>query len=201
MSGTQESQTCECAPDAIAHIGTKKRCSKCNKVKPVTEFWKRPERKGGLRSQCKACSKQYITDNWEQQSERLRSWRERNPEKVKLSLKKTGEKRRQNIITRLSMTVSHGMWRALHSEKHGISWLVFVDWDAEDLKRHLEGLFQPGMTWENYGEWHVDHIRPIASFEIRSHEDEGFKKCWALDNLQPLWAVENHKKGARWGTK
>jgi hypothetical protein len=51
------------------------------------------------------------------------------------------------------------------------------------------------MTWENYGEWHVDHIKPISSFTFETCEDEEFKICWSLDNLQPMWGIENIKKG------
>jgi len=53
------------------------------------------------------------------------------------------------------------------------------------------------MTRENHGEWHVDHIIPISYFEITSHECDGFKECWKLENLQPLWAQDNLKKGDR----
>jgi hypothetical protein len=51
------------------------------------------------------------------------------------------------------------------------------------------------MTWENYGKWHIDHKRPIASFNFTSYEDPEFKECWALNNLQPMWAKENMSKG------
>ncbi len=65
----------------------------------------------------------------------------------------------------------------------------------QDLIAHLESLFQPSMTWENYGKWHIDHKRPIASFNFTSYEDPEFKECWALNNLQPMWAKENMSKG------
>ena len=47
------------------------------------------------------------------------------------------------------------------------------------------------MSWNNYGKWHVDHIIPISSFKFESIHDVEFKKCWSLDNLQPLWGSEN----------
>ena len=53
------------------------------------------------------------------------------------------------------------------------------------------------MCWENYGEWHVDHIRPLASFHIESKEDPEFKVAWGLPNLRPLWAEENLKKSSK----
>jgi hypothetical protein len=70
-----------------------------------------------------------------------------------------------------------------------------VGYSAEQLKEHLEKQFNDGMSWENYGEWHIDHIKPISSFEFDSSDDEQFKVCWSLDNLQPMWGIENIKKG------
>jgi hypothetical protein len=53
------------------------------------------------------------------------------------------------------------------------------------------------MNWELYmqGKIHIDHKRPIASFNFNSYKDKEFKECWALNNLQPLWAEENLSKG------
>ena len=61
---------------------------------------------------------------------------------------------------------------------------------------HLEAQFKPGMTWDNYGlkGWHVDHIRPCASFDLRDPEQQ--RRCFHYTNLQPLWAEENLKKGS-----
>jgi len=67
-----------------------------------------------------------------------------------------------------------------------------------ELKIHLESLFTDGMSWDNIGEWHIDHIRPVSSFDFDSTDHPDFKKCWALDNLQPLWAKDNLSKGAKW---
>ena len=50
------------------------------------------------------------------------------------------------------------------------------------------------MSWDNYGEWHVDHIKPISSFNIQEIGDNEFIECWSLNNLQPLWGDENIRK-------
>jgi hypothetical protein len=63
---------------------------------------------------------------------------------------------------------------------------------------HLEKQFTKGMTWDNYGEWHVDHIRPMSSFNFTSVDDPEFKECWALCNLQPLWELDNLSKGSEY---
>ena len=56
-----------------------------------------------------------------------------------------------------------------------------------DLVNHLESLFIFGMTWKNYGEWHIDHIKPVSWHDIKSEED--IKECWSLKNLKPRWAT------------
>jgi hypothetical protein len=63
-----------------------------------------------------------------------------------------------------------------------------------ELKNHLESLFKEGMTWENYGEWHVDHIKPICKFD----KTELSSTVNALENLQPLWAKDNLIKGDKY---
>jgi hypothetical protein len=72
----------------------------------------------------------------------------------------------------------------------------YLPYTLEDLIEHLQSQFQEGMTWDNYGEWHVDHIKPMVSFNISSPEDKEFKECWSLNNLQPLWGEENLSKGS-----
>lgn len=62
-----------------------------------------------------------------------------------------------------------------------------------ELIKHLEASFKPGMTWDNYGQWHVDHIRPLAGFDLTDAEQQ--KTAVHYTNLQPLWAAENLSKG------
>lgn len=69
-----------------------------------------------------------------------------------------------------------------------------LDFTMDELRIHLENQFDEWMNWDNHGLWHIDHIRPVASFEFTSMEDEDFKKCWALENLQPLKDTENMRK-------
>lgn len=69
-----------------------------------------------------------------------------------------------------------------------------LGYTAKDLKEHLEKYFSEGMTWEkfNRGEIHIDHIIPKSHFNLKNKDD--IKICWALWNLQPLWAEDNIKK-------
>ena len=67
---------------------------------------------------------------------------------------------------------------------------------VQHVRDHLESQFTEGMTWETQGEWHVDHIRPCASFNLEDPEEQ--KKCFHWTNLQPLWAADNIRKGDKW---
>ena len=73
-----------------------------------------------------------------------------------------------------------------------------LGYTGEELKEHLESQFTEGMSWDNMSLWHIDHIRPVASFNYTTTECEDFKKCWALNNLQPLWAEDNWSKSDKW---
>lgn len=68
---------------------------------------------------------------------------------------------------------------------------------VQQLMIHLEAQFKAGMSWANWGRgqghWHVDHIRPISSFDLA--EESGLQACWHYSNLQPLWSEENLRKG------
>ena len=90
------------------------------------------------------------------------------------------------------------MWYSLKGNKNNKHWEDLVDYNLKDLKIHLEKLFKSSMTWDNYGVWHIDHVRPISSFNIVNYDCKDFKECWSLNTLQPLWAEENVKKGNRY---
>jgi hypothetical protein len=82
--------------------------------------------------------------------------------------------------------------------KSGESINKILPYSVDDLKNHLESKFESGMTWDNYGKWEIDHITPDSWFKYNSTEDRGFKDSWSLNNLQPLWKVDNASKGNRY---
>lgn len=69
-----------------------------------------------------------------------------------------------------------------------------LGYSADDLKLHMESLFKEGMSWDNYGEWHIDHIKPVSLFD----PETDISIVNSLDNLQPLWAYENLSKGNKY---
>ena len=94
----------------------------------------------------------------------------------------------QSTRTRLRELVKN---RSLHSSE-------LTGCTGRELVAHLEAQFLPGMAWENYGidGWHIDHIRPCASFDLTDPEQQ--KQCFHYTNLQPLWAADNLAKSDNW---
>lgn len=74
--------------------------------------------------------------------------------------------------------------------------LDYLGCSPRHLRLHLESKFQANMSFENYGEWHIDHIRPCASFDLKNENER--KECFHYSNLQPLWKEDNLKKGCKW---
>ncbi|XKM40333.1 hypothetical protein A4U53_030855 [Rhizobium ruizarguesonis] len=128
-----------------------------------------------------------------------KKWRAANPEKArKIALEHYHRVIANDPKQRLDRAISSSVYASIkRGSKNGKSTFDLLGYSLEQLVARLEPLFQHGMSWENYGEWHVDHVFPKASFGYSTPECEGFKKAWALSNLQPLWADDNHHKNAR----
>jgi hypothetical protein len=164
--------------------------------------------KGGSHKRCEECRKleareksiRWRINNPDRASEASKSHeakRKNNPRrvaKVRVYTKRKTQKRTaepgRNLHHRMSQLVRTG----LKEQKGGKTWLSMVPYTVEQLMRHLERQFVDGMSWSNMGEWHIDHVIPRAFFNFSSPEDEDFKACWALSNLQPLWSADNIKK-------
>jgi len=74
----------------------------------------------------------------------------------------------------------------------------------EELVTHLESLWEPWMSWDNYGvldlerrTWQIDYVVPQANFPYSDFDDPNFLKCWSLSNLRPLESSKNVSKGCR----
>jgi len=93
-------------------------------------------------------------------------------------------KMRQNLRKRI--------WDALKNNYKSESTIKLIGCSIEFLKKYLESKFKLGMNWDNYGKWHIDHIRPCSSFDLSKEEEQ--YKCFNYINLQPLWAEENLQK-------
>lgn len=97
---------------------------------------------------------------------------------------------------RLKRNISNAVWKQLNkigSSKEGERTFSLIGVSLEEIKNRLEGLFADGMSWENYGEWHIDHIIPQVNFDFTNKDD--IIACWHPGNLQPLWGKDNIIKG------
>jgi len=154
--------------------------------------------------------KKWCINNKERVKLLKKRYREKNIEKIKLINKKYREKNKKLIKLRhklkynndftyhLSYNISHAIYKSLKDGKQGRHWEDIVGYTINDLIKHLESRFTEGMTWNNYGDWHIDHIKPQVLFKFNSYEDKEFKECWSLSNLQPLWAEENFSKNDKY---
>ena len=176
-----------------------KKCSKCKVVKSVNDFHKHKGRKDGLQQACKECKKEYAKqhhqDNKEKNNERDKQYHQNNKEKRNEYQR---NRRANDPAATLRHNVSSTIAMALNrndGSKQGESVMKYLPYTIEQLKEHLESQFEPWMTWNNHGEWHIDHIYPQSKLPYDSMDHPNFLKVWALKNLQPLESSENISKG------
>jgi hypothetical protein len=132
--------------------------------------------------------------------ERARKKREEDPEGSRRYKREWQARRRECGEERLKDSLAKRIWHALRGEAKSARTVELLGCPVCWLEIHLESLFKPGMTWENYGPvWHVDHVRPCASFDLSNPEQQRTSFHWT--NLQPLFAVENLEKGHSWPSR
>lgn len=141
--------------------------------------------------------KDWKEKNPEKNKKAIKDWLKNNPHRVKELNRQNSAKRRLNPMFKLSDTISNLIRLSLKNNKNGYHWEDLVNFTLQDLIVHLEKQFKDGMNWNNQGKWHIDHIKPISNFSFNSYEDKDFQECWSLRNLQPLWAIDNLRKGNR----
>lgn len=177
-----------------------KQCSKCKLSKSLDAFYKRSASKDGLQSVCKNCSdkkRNEIRDaKWDAYIEYARSYSERFRERDRSRKTRYVTNRcRTDIQFRLSMYLRNRLRTALKKNIRCGSAVRDLGCTLDELRVHLESLFKPGMTWDNHGKWHIDHIVPLCSFDLTDREQ--LLKACHYTNLQPLWSEENLSKGGR----
>jgi hypothetical protein len=188
-----------------------KTCNRCNIEKELFEFNKNSSSKDGLRHYCRDCQKQmalnYSEKKGDELKEKKRLWKLNNPDKVKESYKKsyakygkihskkTSDRYKNDSIYRLKQLLRKRLRDILRSKQihKKVHTLDILGCSPSYLKEHLEHQFKEGMNWDNQGKWHIDHIIPLSSGNT---EEEIIKLCH-YTNLQPLWAIDNMKKGSK----
>ena len=144
--------------------------------------------------------KNYYKNNYEKESKRKKKYREDNPEKIKemgriyRNKPETKEKqnkwRKNNPHNIACRTILNSYLRRVNKKKEGHT-IDLLGYSALDLKNNITSLFTDGMSWDNYGEWHIDHIKTVISFDKGTHPSI----VNALNNLQPLWATTREING------
>ena len=141
--------------------------------------------------------KTWYEQNKEHRKEYLKEYREKNMD----SIRKTKRDYQQHLrdtdptykLISYFRTAIYQVLKESNVEKNKY-YFDILQYTPEQLITHLELQFKDDMSWDNYGKWHVDHIKPISSFNIVEMGDEEFMKCWSLGNLQPMWGEENIRK-------
>jgi hypothetical protein len=123
-----------------------------------------------------------------------KKWRLTHPEKQKALARRNQATRTSTVKGKLMYRMAASVRYSLkNGSKSGKKWENLVGYSVEDLKDHLKKKFKNGMNWDLFmqGKIHIDHIIPISVHNFEFPTDIDFKKCWALANLQPMWAMEN----------
>jgi hypothetical protein len=149
----------------------------------------------GRKPHCKPCHAgiqlEYVDKNREAVNARHRANNPQHAERNrKRKLEDQGFRIRCNLSGRVGKALKSAGTRKSEKTKE------LIGCSVEDLKAHLESKFVEGMIWENYGEWHLDHIKPCAKFNLVDVDEQ--RKCFHWTNLQPLWALDNLRKSSRW---
>lgn len=175
------------APHRIKHeerdskIG--KICCTCKEWKSLNEYNKATNHWDNLRNDCKGC---------------LTIWRKENRININKNMK-IYEKNRKEIDAefKLLKTLRSRVNSALKSKnaEKNTNTLDLTGCTVQFLIEYLRAKFTEGMSWENHGRWHIDHIKPCAKFNLTNEEEQ--RQCFHYTNLQPLWAADNLSKGAK----
>lgn len=167
-----------------------KRCYMCLKDKLINEFVKDKYSIDGYTYDCKGCRKE--KSKLYRQSQH---GREMIRKRDRLNYKKNPLPHNISRAIQIALKKNNG-------SKNNLSVWSKLTYTPQQLKEHLESQFELWMNWDNYGAlfsfkktWNVDHIIPQSKLLYSSMDDKNFQKCWDLNNLRPLEASLNTKKG------
>jgi hypothetical protein len=181
----------DCSISFLSYLGNSTRCKPC--AKTYKKQYKKQWEQNKITTITKTCKREDCNNTFEVRKKgvvkgkgnSLKKWCSNNCSQISF-LRQPKNKLNMDI----QIAVRKGMKRIIKHSKY----FEYLDFTMEELRTHLEKQFDDWMNWDNHGLWHIDHIRPVASFDFTSMEDEDFKKCWALENLQPLKDTENMRK-------
>ena len=141
---------------------------------------------GGMNAEeLKEANRRYQRKHWAKHRDRRNAWQNKYRREVWTKIPKH----------RIDAAFRGAIRLTFKGKNAGKKWELLVGYSMKDLMVHFENLFDAKMTWDNYGTWEIDHIRPKYLFKYDTPEDPEFRNCWALENLQPLHRIDNLLKG------
>ena len=186
-------------------------CNDCRKEKAVTDFDKRTDRDNRPSPYCKPCrklrqnahnglpdarAKNIQRGTIYHQAHRLRlaaackQWRDKIRDLYGVSYNTLHK--RQSVQHRLRQNIRKRLYGSLIG---GLRTPDLLGCSLDELKAHLESRFSDGMSWDNYGAWEIDHIRPLSAFDLTDLAQ--LRGACHFLNLQPLWKADNRRKAAK----
>lgn len=196
-------------------------CKTCCTTKPFDQFYVcgKHKNKTYYRGECIECNRQFQkttgkkytqkyrkTEKYkqtkktfrlsEEQIKKRKEYSQRPEVKARrsyLAATRLKERYKTDPLYKLKVTARARLYEVLTRYKYPKRGSIFhyLGCDIHTLKQHLELQFKDGMNWDNYGDWHVDHITPLAS----ANTEKELVKLFHYTNLQPLWGKENLSKG------
>jgi|688.fasta_scaffold120469_8 hypothetical protein len=185
---TKKDGKCVYCRSCYAEINKAWRQNNPDRDKKIHQKWKQnnPDkvRKNNLKS---------YYNNHEKRKSKSRQYKQDNKNILRIKHRLyTNKKYYEDIEYRLKILIRGRIWKALKRNSKQSSSLELLGCSINDLKIYLEKQFIDGMNWNNYGQWHIDHIKPCASFDLSLETEQ--KICFHYTNLQPLWAKDNIRK-------
>lgn len=188
-------------------------CIKCGIEKPYFDFHKLTSSKDGYRNKCKMCrkedelkyrdknlvyQKQWKSENKEHCKSYGDNWKKENREHIqKYKINYNRERYKKDIKYRLLVRVKRRIWDSLNGIKKCDTAIKLLGCTIAEYMNWLEQFFEEGMNWNNYGVgkncWNIDHIIPCSKFDLTIPNKQ--RQCFYYKNTQPLWCVENSRKG------
>ena len=183
-------------------------CLKCNEYKPFSEYHKHY----GPYSYCNSCKEKLAEESKITLRNRARKYREDNIEKFREFESRWRKNKMKDPIARMRANASKAIltsikkYNSIYKKLDALRKAAFdhLPYTAQELKAHIESLWEPWMNWDNHGKaskdrmtWQIDHIIPQSILPFDSFIHPNFQKCWALENLRPLESIANIRKGNR----
>ena len=148
----------------------------------------------------KRTQKKYYAANAEKRRANTARWAKNNPDKFRETMRSSARRRyAKSKKFRIAINLRFRLREEIRKSKTKKAGNTFdlLGCSIGEFKEYIESRFLPGMSWENhsYRGWHLDHIRPVASFDLTDPAQQ--RICFHYTNFQPLWGVENMRKGAK----